>query len=60
MSFKCEFCGGKTKKVYETETKEFWKCEKHHLVKEVKNKKEQIRNVDAPVFMVPKPKKSEA
>jgi len=57
MSFKCELCGGKTKKVSETERKEFWKCEKHHIVKERKYGKEQVKDVYAPVFMVPKPKK---
>jgi hypothetical protein len=55
MSFKCELCGGKTKKVYEDERNEFWKCEKHHLVKEGKH--EKVRNVNAPVFMVAKPLK---
>jgi hypothetical protein len=53
MSFECELCGGKTKKVYENETSEFWKCEKHHIVKEGKHGKE--KNVNDPVFMVPKP-----
>ena len=57
MGFKCELCGGQTKKVYENETSEFWKCEKHHLVKEVRSGKEQVKNVDNPVFMVPKPLK---
>ena len=57
MSFKCELCGGKTKKIYEDERKEFWKCEKHHIVKEGKSGKEKVRNVDNPVFMVPKPLK---
>jgi hypothetical protein len=57
MSFKCELCGRKTKKVYEDERKEFWKCEKHHIIKEVKYGKVQVKNVYNPVFMVPKPKK---
>jgi hypothetical protein len=57
MGFKCELCGGQTKKVYENETSEFWKCEKHHIVKEVISGKEYVKNVDTPVFMVPKPKK---
>ena len=57
MSFKCELCGGKTKKVYENETSEFWKCEKHHIVKEGKSGHEQVKDVYAPVFMVKKPKK---
>ena len=57
MGFKCELCGGQTKKVYENEASEFWKCEKHHLVKEVRYGKEQVKNVDNPVFMVPKPLK---
>lgn len=57
MGFKCELCGGKTKKVYENERNEFWRCENHHLVKEVISGKEKVKNVDAPVFMVPKPLK---
>ena len=57
MGFKCELCGGQTKKVYENETSEFWKCEKHHLVKEVIPGKEHVKNVDNPVFMVKKPLK---
>ena len=57
MSFKCELCGGKTKKVYENEASEFWKCEKHHIVKEVISGKEHVKNVDNLVFMVRKPKK---
>jgi len=57
MSFKCELCGGKTKKVYEDERNEFWKCEKRHIVKEVISGKEQVKNVYAPVFMVAKPLK---
>ena len=57
MSFKCELCGGKTKKVGETERNEFWKCEGHHLVKVVISGKEEVKNVDAPVFMVAKPLK---
>ncbi len=57
MGFKCELCGGQTKKVHENETSEFWKCEKHHLVKEVISGKEHVKNVDNPVFMVPKPLK---
>jgi DNA-directed RNA polymerase subunit RPC12/RpoP len=57
MGFKCEFCGKKINKVYENERNEFWRCEKHHIVKEVKDGKEQVRNVDAVVFMVAKPKK---
>lgn len=55
MSFKCELCGGKTKKVYEDDRKEFWKCEKHHMIKIGKYGKEQVKDVYAPVFMVPKP-----
>jgi hypothetical protein len=55
MGFKCELCGGETKKVYENETSEFWKCEKHHIVKEVISGKEHVKNVDNPVFMVRKP-----
>jgi hypothetical protein len=51
MGFKCELCGGETKKIYETETKEFWKCEKHHTVKEKDGK---VKNVETTVFMVPK------
>ena len=58
MSFKCELCGGETKKVYEDERYEFWKCEKHHLVKEGKSGNEQVKNVYAPVFMVEKPQRS--
>ena len=57
MGFKCELCGGETKKVYEDERNEFWKCEKHHLVREVRSGKEHVKNVDNPVFMVKKPKK---
>jgi hypothetical protein len=57
MGFKCELCGGKTKKIGETERNEFWKCEKHHIVKEGKPGKEKVRNVNDPVFMVPKPLK---
>jgi DNA-directed RNA polymerase subunit RPC12/RpoP len=57
MSFKCELCGGKTKKVGETERNEFWKCEKRHLIKEVISGNAQVRNVNAPVFMVAKPLK---
>lgn len=57
MSFKCELCGGETEKVYEDERNEFWKCEKHHIVKEVISGKEEVRNVYAPVFMVAKPLK---
>jgi hypothetical protein len=57
MGFKCELCGGETKKVYEDERSEFWKCEKHHIVKEVISGKELVKNVDNPVFMVKKPLK---
>ena len=57
MSFKCELCGGKTKKVYEVERNEFWKCEKHHIVREVIYGKERVKNVGATVFMVAKPLK---
>jgi hypothetical protein len=57
MGFKCELCVGETKKICETESNEFWKFEKHHIVKEGKPGKEQVRNYDKPVFMVPKPKK---
>jgi hypothetical protein len=54
MGFKCELCGGKTKKVYENERNEFLRCEKHHLVNEVRSGKEQVKKVDVPVFMVKK------
>jgi hypothetical protein len=56
MGFKCEFCGGKTEKVYENERNEFWRCEKHHIVKEEKDGKEAVRNIDDVVFMVARPK----
>ena len=58
MGFKCELCGGQTKKVYENERKEFWQCEKHHIIKEVKHSgREEVKDVYAPVFMVAKPLK---
>ena len=56
MSFRCELCGGETKKIYEVERSEFWKCEKHHIVKEGNPGKEQVKDVYAPVFMVKKPR----
>lgn len=51
MNFKCEFCGGKTKQVYETGNNVFMQCKKDHRHIDEHGK---AANHHAPVFMIRK------